>query len=824
MKKPFTKFAQEVISAASEAASQLHHNYIGTEHILIGLADVDSSVSQKILNSQGVTAEGVKSLLQKTFRMMDDTLTSEPDGMTPRAEELIESAGDEAERFKSGTVGTEHLLIALVKQSDSSASRILSGMGANRQKIFSEILVNMGEDPRKFKEEITGEKSPKKESAGILKDFSTDLCEEAVNGRMDPIIGRQDEIARIVQILSRRTKNNPCLVGEPGVGKTAIAEALAQKIVNGEITGPLAAKRVISLDLPAMVAGTKYRGEFEERIKNVIKEVKNDGDIILFMDEIHTMIGAGGAEGSIDAANILKPALARGDIQIIGATTMDEYRKYFEKDAALARRFQPVYVEQPSQSETVDILKGLRSRYEQHHGVKITDEALESAVTLSERYINDRFLPDKAIDLIDEAASRVKLDSYIISSKYADLEKEIRQKERELESCIRSGDMGEAHQIRVDIDLLKSRVSEEKRKQKKHADAGTARVTENDIADVVSKWTRIPVKKLAQEESAKLRQLEKILHKRVIAQDEAVIALSKAIRRGRVGLKDPNKPIGSFLFLGPTGVGKTELSKALAEALFDTEDAIIRVDMSEYMEKHSVSKLIGSPPGYVGYDEGGQLSEQVRRHPYSVILFDEVEKAHPDVFNVLLQVLDDGRITDSHGRIADFKNTIIIMTSNAGASRIMEPKNLGFATDRSEKHDYTAMKDAVMDEVKYIFKPEFINRIDDIIVFEALSKDNMKDIINILFAEVAGRAKKQMNITLTLSDKAKTVLVDKGYDPKYGARALKRKVQSEIEDKLAEEILAGRIKEGDRVSIIAARPEKGGAGPDAGTISFKIRK
>jgi len=820
MKKPFTKFAQEVISAAHEAAAQLRHNYIGTEHILIGLAEVDSSISQKILNAQGVTAEGIRSLLQKTFSSVSDTLASEPDGLTPRAGQLLEYAGEEAERFKSSTVGTEHLLIALVKQSDSSASRILAGMGANRQKIFSEVLVTMGQDPRKFKEEITGERRQSRDSTGILKDFSTDLCEEAAQGRLDPIIGRSDEIARIVQILSRRTKNNPCLVGEPGVGKTAIAEALAQKIVMGEIVGPIAEKRVLSLDLPAMVAGTKYRGEFEERVKNVIREVKEDGSIILFMDEIHTMIGAGGSEGSIDAANILKPALARGDIQIIGATTMDEYRRYFEKDAALARRFQPVYVEQPSSEETVDILKGLRNRYEDHHEVVITDAAIESAVSLSERYINDRFLPDKAIDLIDEAASRVRLDSYIIRPKYAEDEKKIRALQGELEEAIRSGDMDGAHQIRVDISMLSSRVSEEKHRLQKKKASARPEVTDNDVADVVAKWTRIPVKKLAEEESAKLRGLEKTLHKRVVAQDEAVNAVARAIRRGRVGLKDPGKPIGSFLFLGPTGVGKTELSKALAEALFDTEDAIIRVDMSEYMEKHSVSKLIGSPPGYVGYDDGGQLSEQVRRHPYSVILFDEIEKAHPDVFNILLQVLDDGRITDSHGRIVDFKNTIIIMTSNAGASRIMEPKSLGFATDRSETHDYNTMKSAVMDEIRYIFKPEFINRIDEIIVFAALSKDNMKDIIDIIFADVAKRAEKQMNIKVTLAPKAKEYLVEQGYDAKYGARALRRKVQSEVEDKLSEEILEGRVKAGDRVSIVTSA--KAGTGKNG--LEFRVRK
>lgn len=813
MKKRFTKYAQEVMNAAAEAAAELGHTYIGTEHLLIGLADVESSISQKILTANGISAEGVKSLLSKAFGAQNDVLVSDCEGMTPRAQAMIETAGTEAERFNATEVGTEHLLISLLKQEDSSAARILAGMGANKQKIFSELLVTMGEDPRKFKEEVSAGNDRKKKSAeeGILKDFSTDLCEEFRRGKTDPVIGRKDEVARIVQILSRRTKNNPCLVGEPGVGKTAIVEALAEKIVNGEIAGPLSNKRILSLDLPAMVAGTKFRGEFEERIKNVIREVKEDGDIVLFMDEIHTMIGAGGSEGSIDAANILKPALARGDIQIIGATTMDEYRKHFEKDAALERRFQPVYIEQPTSAETIEILKGLRGRYEEHHGVVITDDAVESAVNLSVRYINDRFLPDKAIDLIDEASSRVRLDSYMVSPKSAARKKEIEDKEQQLVEFIRKGDMKAAHELKVELDILKPKLLNEKKKQKNKAEQELL-VTENDVADVVSKWTKIPVKKLAEEEGAKLRALEKTLHKRVIAQDEAVTALSKAIRRGRVGLKDPNKPIGSFLFLGPTGVGKTELSKALAEALFGTEDAIIRVDMSEYMEKHSVSKLIGSPPGYVGYDEGGQLSEQVRRHPYSIVLFDEIEKAHPDVFNVLLQVLDDGRITDSHGRVCDFKNTIIIMTSNAGAREIMEPKSLGFATDTSEKHGYEEMKAAVMGEVKQTFKPEFINRIDEIIVFAALTKNNMKDIINILFKDIAARAKSQMNITLSITDRAKMMLVEEGYDPKYGARALKRKVQSAIEDEMAEEILAGHIKAGDKVSI--------GAGK--GKLNFKV--
>ncbi len=820
MDKNFTEFAKEALKTAVDSAQELRNSYVGTEHILIGLSEVTGSISQKILNGQGVTSEGIKSLLRKTFTNTALTTVRDGEGYSPKAEKLIEGAGAEAVRYNSATVGTEHMLIALVKQDDSAALRIISGLGASKQKIFADVLATMGEDLRQHSAELgggkktrQGERGQNQKNGSLLEEFSRDLCKEAREGKIDPIIGREDEISRIVQILSRRTKNNPCLIGEPGVGKTAIAEALAQKIVDGDIAGPVADKRVLAIDLPAMVAGTKYRGEFEERLKNIIREVREDGHVILFMDEIHTMIGAGGAEGSIDAANILKPALSRGEIQIIGATTLDEYRKHFEKDAALARRFQPVQVEQPSNAETIEILKGLRPKYEEFHNVFITDGALESAVSLSARYINDRFLPDKAIDLIDEAASRVKLDSYMVSPKIRDEEKEIRANEEKLETLIKRGKISEAHDLKNELMIAESHVNVEKEKFRKKGKNSRPKVDSEAVADVVAKWTKIPVKKLAEEESRKLQNMEKLLHKRVIAQDEAIGAVSRAIRRGRVGLKDPNKPIGSFLFLGPTGVGKTELSKALAECMFGTEDSIIRVDMSEYMEKHSVSKLIGSPPGYVGYDEGGQLTEQVRRHPYAIILFDEVEKAHPDVFNILLQVLDDGRITDSQGRTVDFKNTIIIMTSNAGASRIMEPKNLGFATERSEKHDHDVMKSAVMDEVNHIFKPEFLNRIDEIIVFRALTKDNMKDIINIIFKQLAKRAEEQMNIKLTLSDRAKTLLVDEGYDPKFGARALKRKVQSLVEDKLAEEILAGSIRRGDRVTI----------GVQNGSISFKVR-
>ena len=816
MKRPFTKMAQEAIVAATEASINLHHTYIGTEHLLIGLSEVEGSIAQKVLSAHGITPEAVKTLIERTFDTGARVTVYEGESFSPKAENVLENAGVEAARYHIPEVGTEHLLIALLKEEDCAAIRILTGLGANRQKIYAELLGAMGEDPENHKADMGGERkngAPKKD--GILKDFSTDLNEAARLGKLDPIIGRADEISRIVQILSRRTKNNPCLVGEPGVGKTSIAEALAQKIVAGEIVGPVAGKRILSLDLPAMVAGSKYRGDFEERVKRVINEVKEDGQIILFMDEIHTMIGAGGAEGSIDAANILKPALAKGDVQIIGATTLDEYRKHFEKDAALERRFQPVYVEQPTKEETVEILKGLRENYEEHHNVEITDEAIEAAVSLSTRYINDRFLPDKAIDLIDEAASKVRLATYILPPELKEMDDKLHDLEEKREKYLIAKNLKQASSASKDIRILRDSIRDYKESLDNDLDH-VPKVTADDVADVVAKWTKIPVKKLAEEEGERLKNLEETLHKRVIAQNEAVMALSKAIRRGRVGLKDPNKPIGTFLFLGPTGVGKTELSKALAEAMFGTENAIIRVDMSEYMEKHSVSKLIGSPPGYVGYDEGGQLSEQVRRNPYSIILFDEVEKAHPDVFNILLQVLDDGRITDSHGRVTDFKNTIIIMTSNAGAQRIMEPKTLGFAAEHSAKADYEAMKSAVLDEVKHIFKPEFLNRIDEIIVFESLTKENMKDIIDILLKELTERAKTQMNVKLNVADSAKQFLVDQGYDPKYGARALKRKVQTLLEDEMAEEALSGNMSPGSTVNVKASK--------DATRLVFTVRR
>lgn len=812
MNKQFTKPAQKVVEAAGEAAFRLNHTYIGTEHLLIGLAEVEGSISQTILKKHGVTGKAVESLITRTFDIDTNTVTvAEGGNFSPKAKEILNSAGVEAEKAKSNTVGTEHLLIALITQSDSAALRILSGLGTDKQKIYAELLTSMGVDLKDHKAEMgpvrrqVPQGQPRPKEGGILKEFSRDLCEEARAGRLDPIIGRENEISRIVQILSRRTKNNPCLVGEPGVGKTSIAESLAQKIVAGDIQGPVGEKRVLALDLPAMVAGSKYRGDFEERVKRVINEVKSDGNIILFMDEIHTMIGAGGAEGSIDAANILKPALARGEVQIIGATTLDEYRKYFEKDAALERRFQPVYVEEPTPAESVEILKGLRGAYERHHNVTITDEAVDAAVNMSVRYINDRFLPDKAIDLIDEASSAVRLSSYILPPGVRKKEDELKERRETLQTLIMKGDTDAARVVNHEIAGLRTELEIYRRKEASKASGKRLTVRSEDVADVVAKWTKIPVKKLEEEEGQRLRKLESTLHKRVIAQDSAVTALAKAIRRGRVGLKDPKKPIGSFLFLGPTGVGKTELSKALAEAMFGTENAIIRVDMSEYMEKHSVSKLIGSPPGYVGYDEGGQLSEQVRRNPYSIVLFDEIEKAHPDVFNILLQVLDDGQITDSHGRKTDFKNTIIIMTSNAGAQKILEPKNLGFNTDKSEAHDYNVMKDAVMDEIRHIFKPEFLNRIDEIIVFSSLSKEDMKGIVKIQLADIMKRAKDQMGITLKVTPKAREYLVDQGFDARYGARSLKRKIQNLLEDEMAEQILAGNITPNSTVSVVKGK-------------------
>ena len=786
MKDIYTKQAKKALNLAVKKAKACNHNYIGTEHLLLGL----------LSTSQGTAGIGLKEF-------------NEQPGYTPRVKQILEHAGTEAERFHSDGIGTEHILIALLKDTDCVATRLLYTMGVNIQKVYLTLMTAMGEEDNisrdDFRRESTDENMAS--STPTLDQYSRDLNEMAKQGKLDPVVGREQEIDRVIQILCRRTKNNPCLIGEPGVGKTAIAEGLAQRVVWGLVPDAMKQKRVVVLDLSGMVAGSKYRGEFEERIKKVVKEVMDNSNILLFIDELHTIIGAGGAEGALDASNILKPSLSRGEIQLIGATTIQEYRKYIEKDAALERRFQPVMVDEPTTEQALDILKGLRPYYEKHHGVEITDDALEAAVKMSERYINDRFLPDKAIDLIDEASARVQLGSYKMPVEIQEDEKELKEIILNKEIAIKSGDFEKAkesqkQQEEVEKSLQTARKKHERRQTKKKQ-----MVTEEEIAEVISGWTKIPVQKIEEGESKRLARLESVLHKRVVGQEQAVSAVAKAIRRGRTGLKDPNRPIGSFLFLGPTGVGKTELSKALAEAVFGTEDAMIRIDMSEYMEKHSVSKLIGSPPGYVGYEEGGQLSEKVRQNPYSVILLDEIEKAHPDVFNILLQVLDDGHITDSQGRKVDFKETCIIMTSNAGASLITEPKRLGFGAGADDREDYEHMKGQVMDEVKRMFKPEFLNRIDDIIVFHALSKENMKKIVNILLKDLKGRCRGQMNIELKVSEKAKEHLIDSSFDSKYGARPLKRAIQNKIEDPLAEEILLGHVNKGDIVNIGMSKKE-----------------
>ena len=800
----FTENAKNAINLAREVAYRLSHNYIGTEHLLIGLMEVEG-VASKVLVENGVTVEKVLELVNQLIAPNNGVEMMDAGSFTPRSKRILDQSYKEAAKFKASLVGTEHILIALIKESDCIAVRLLNTLGVNVQKVYIDILTASGVDVSVAKNEYSagkGQKAKGKSSATpTLDQYSRDLTEYAREGKLDPVIGRENEIQRVVQILSRRTKNNPCLVGEPGVGKTAIAEGLALKIVEGNIPDTIKEKRVVTLDLSGMVAGSKYRGEFEERIKKVISEVISDGSVLLFIDEIHTIIGAGGAEGAIDASNILKPSLARGELQIIGATTREEYRKYIEKDAALERRFQPVVVDEPSEEEAILILHGLRDKYEAHHQVRITDSALEAAVKLSSRYINDRYLPDKAIDLMDEAASKVRLSTYTSSPEIKDLEQEIKRLESEKEKAIKEEAYEKAGEIKKQQEAAMEQLEKQKVLDQKHRQEKQLVVSDNEIAEIVASWTKIPVKKLAEEETERLQNLENILHQRVVGQEEAVAAVAKAIRRGRVGLKDPNRPTGSFLFLGPTGVGKTELSKALAEAMFGSENSIIRVDMSEYMEKHSVSKLIGSPPGYVGYDEGGQLSEKVRQNPYSVILFDEVEKAHPDVFNILLQVLDDGHITDSQGRKVSFKNTIIIMTSNAGAQNIIEPKRLGFASVTDDKEDYKRMKEGVMDEVKKIFKPEFINRIDEIIVFHSLTRDNIKQIVGIMIKTIGKRSKTQMNIDLNTSEDVVAHLAEVGFDPKYGARPLRRAIQTNIEDKLAEAILAGTIKEGDTVKV-----------------------
>lgn len=799
MQSKFTEPAKEALNAASRYASNLKQGYVGTEHILAGLLKEQTGVAHRVLADNGVELTKVLDMIRESIAFEGGVSIRERGGYSPRAEKVLEEAHRQAARFGQKETGTEHLLMALIREGENVAVRLLNTLGANIQKIYSDTLIAMGQDGNLYKEDL-GRKNQGKGKNSTLSQYSRDLTAMAREGKLDPCIGREEEILRLVQILSRRTKNNPCLIGEPGVGKTAVVEGLAMRIVEGRVPATVKDKRVLTLDLSGMVAGSKYRGEFEERIKKVIREVTEDGNVILFLDELHTIIGAGGAEGAIDASNILKPSLARGEIQMIGATTIAEYRKYIEKDAALERRFQPVNVEEPTEEEAVRILDGVKEKYEEHHGVTITSEAVEAAVRLSQRYINDRNLPDKAIDLIDEAAAGARLRTAEVPDKLKEMAEQIKKMDLQIERSIRMEVFSQAAEIKRNQDEL---IKKYERAQKRAENSVAARkivIGENEIADVVAMWTKIPVQKLAQKESEKLLKLEGILHKRVIGQEEAVTAVAKAMRRGRVGLKDPKRPIGSFLFLGPTGVGKTELSKALAEAMFGSEDAIIRVDMSEYMEGHSVSKMIGSPPGYVGFEEGGQLSEKVRRNPYSVVLFDEIEKAHPDVFNILLQVLDDGHITDSKGRKVSFKNTILIMTSNAGAQRIVDPKNLGFATASDEKRDYEKMKSGVMEEVKKNFKPEFINRIDDIIVFHQLGKENMKAIVNLLAANLCRRCEEQMDIRLTLSSALKEHLVEKYSDVKMGARPLKRAIQSVVEDALAEEILRKKVQPGDTVT------------------------
>ena len=806
MDRKFTRQAEAALKLAKTTAKSCEHSYIGTEHLLTGLLKEPEGTAGKILAEFGVDQEKLMELIgQLVAPPQGETALKEPKDpqYSPRSRKILEQALEDAESMEC-TAGTEHILLALLKETDCVGTRLLFTMGVNIQKLFAAVLTAMGFDNDTIAEEFQYARNvgnKRTTSTPTLDQYSRDLTELAAEGKLDPVVGRDKEISRLIQILSRRTKNNPCLVGEPGVGKTAIAEGLAQRIVMGMVPDTVKDKRLVVLDLSGMVAGSKYRGEFEERIKNVVQEVREHQGILLFIDELHTIIGAGGAEGALDASNILKPSLSRGDIQLIGATTLEEYRKYIEKDAALERRFQPVTVEEPSAEETVEILRGLRPYYEKHHGVEITDEALDAAVKMSQRYINDRFLPDKAIDIIDEAASRIQLAGYQSAPEMEAYELELSALRDEKEEAVKSADLSRAkavqtRQLEVEAEMEKLRAKTERRNKRKKLV-----VDEAAVAATISDWTKIPLQRLTEGESKRLARLEKELHKRVIGQEEAVKAVAQAVKRGRVGLKDPNRPIGSFLFLGPTGVGKTELSKALAEAVFGSEQAMIRVDMSEYMEKHSVSKLIGSPPGYVGYEEGGQLSEKVRRNPYSVLLFDEIEKAHPDVFNILLQVLDDGHITDAQGRKIDFKQTIIIMTSNAGAQAIMEPKRLGFMSGNGEKKDYERMKGGVMEEVRRIFKPEFLNRIDEIIVFHVLNKEHIKKIVTLLMKTLEKRCAEQMDIHLSVTGAVKEFIAEKGSDNKYGARPLRRAIQSRIEDTLANEILEGKIKRGDQVQV-----------------------
>ena len=805
MFEQYTERAARVLKQAGKVSKELGQNYVGTEHILIAILRDTGCAAAQLLAERKVEEKAVLELIRDLISPEGNVAVADPGGFTPRAEKVLKAAEQEAARFHERQAGTEHILIAMLKDVECAASRLLNTMNVNVKELYSAMLDSMGKTGRDYREESARSGRSQSRGTQTLDQYSRDLTRLARERKLEPCIGREDEIRRLLQTLSRRTKNNPCLIGEPGVGKTAIVEGLAERIAEGAVPDSIKGKRVLTLDLSGMVAGTKYRGEFEERIKNVMDEVMEAGDVLLFIDELHTLIGAGGAEGAMDAANILKPALSRGELQVIGATTVEEYRKHIEKDAALERRFQPIMVEEPSEQETVEILKGLRRNYERHHQVEITDEALEAAVKLSKRYISDRFLPDKAIDLMDEACARVRLGGTQLVHAAAELERRIADLLGDVEQAVREQDFEHAAELRKERMRLEEKLQKERAKTGRGRGKKALTVGENEIAQIVADWTKIPVSKLAETETQRLQKLEKILHKRVIGQDEAVTAVARAVRRGRVGLKDPGRPIGSFLFLGPTGVGKTELSKALAEVLFGREEAMIRVDMSEYMEKHSVSKLIGAPPGYVGHDDGGQLSEKVRRNPYTVILFDEIEKAHPDVFNILLQVLDDGRITDSQGRTVDFKNTVIIMTSNAGAGSIISPKRLGFASKDDEKQNYEAMKASVMEEVRRMFKPEFLNRIDEIIVFHALNKEQMNQIVTILFKELISRCQEQMGITLKIRDSVKTHLVDSAYDVKYGARPLKRAIQTQVEDPLADALLSGEIRKGSQVTVTMRR-------------------
>lgn len=803
MRTEYNNYASRVLERAAQDAASCHQKYIGTEHLVLGLLSEPESLSGRVLYENGLTYENFLEAVLGESAALGDNTSQTFLGYSPKAEHVLSASEEESLRLHAKQIGTEHILLALIKERDCIALRLMKGMNINVKKIYIDVLTATGIDMTRAQKEYQSLTAPKKNKRknSMISSYCVDLTQKVKDGRLDPIVGRRQEIERIIQILSRRTKNSPCLVGEPGVGKTAIVEGLAQWIIRGEVPEMLWEKKVMTLDLPGMIAGSKYRGEFEERIKKLLQEVISRGDILLFVDEIHTMIGAGGAEGAIDASNIMKPFLARGEIQLIGATTREEYRKYIEKDAAFERRFQPVTVEEPSEEEAIAILNGLKDRYEQHHQVHYTAGAIQAAVELSERYISDRFLPDKAIDVMDEAASKKKVGLYTMSDEMRTLEEQFDKYGKRKEEALAEGNLRKAKTNNTKQKTIETKLAKERELWEEKKSVSRITVTENDVAVVVSSWTKIPVTRINQSESQRLLGLEDTLKKRVIGQDEAVTMLAKAIKRGRVGLKDPKRPIGSFMFLGPTGVGKTELSKALAEALFGDENAMIRVDMSEYMEKHSVSKLIGSPPGYVGYEEGGQLSEQVRRHPYSVLLFDEIEKAHGDVFNILLQVLDDGQITDSNGRKVDFKNTVIIMTSNAGAQRIMAPKNLGFITERSAKEDHERMKSQVMEEVKQLFKPEFINRVDSIMVFHTLEKPQQKEIVKLLLKELSDRLSKNPGFVLNFSDKVVDYVLEKGYDPQYGARPLRRAIQNELEDFLADEYLEGHIKNNDKILL-----------------------